>query len=161
MKVNILGPNLMDPDGFTFHVHAADCADITRNRLYRGLSRHELQWVTEVESTQDLIEQVYSDQMDENEEGSFYATWQAYVGEFHVFPCVGELPDPVPSVEDADETRRLADAGDPGAQEALYGAARARLAALLADKVAEAVMSGANLDEAVVAVRQLWLEAAS
>ena len=83
MKVNVIGPNLADP-GEAFHVHAAGCADVKRNPLYRG---HRI----EVEGFTDLIEMslvIYADQIEEDTSGrDERQVADQYLTDFRVFPC--------------------------------------------------------------------------
>lgn len=90
MKVTIYGPNLPSQDE-TFHVHAAGCAD-TKRGIYRHIRAGGDQggWDIEVTSVRQIVEDVYSDQMAENDDE--WATWQPYASDFKVFPCV-DLPD--------------------------------------------------------------------
>lgn len=86
-RVTIYGPNLYGvPE--TFHVHAEGCAD-TRKALYRQAAGEA--WSTSAESIRGVVEDVYSDIIAEQEEGSDWSTWEAYLSEFKFFPCV-ELP---------------------------------------------------------------------
>jgi hypothetical protein len=90
-KLTIAGPNLTS--GSTFHVHKAGCRDLkSRAKGYVGVEMD----TEDFSSVQEICENVYSDHMAENEEGSIYATWEGYVSEFDIFPCVGKLPVETP-----------------------------------------------------------------
>lgn len=82
-RVIIYGPNLPGPTE-TFHVHAEGCAD-TKRGIYRGIRVGGDQggWSIEAASVQEVVEEVYADIMDENGD-----TWEDYLSEFKVFPCV-------------------------------------------------------------------------
>jgi hypothetical protein len=81
--VTVYGPNL-PTQGETFHVHAAGCADVRRG-FYPGLSKHQaMAW--EAESIQEIVEEVYLDQIAESD--GEWATWEPYAHDFKIFPCV-------------------------------------------------------------------------
>lgn len=90
MDLTIAGPNLAS--GSTFHVHKAGCADLKRKVVYRGAQK----WDGDFTSLQDVVEDVFTDHMGENDADSPYSKWEAYTGEFDIFPCVGALPDVAP-----------------------------------------------------------------
>lgn len=79
-KVVVLGPNLMDQSNGSFHVHAAGCADINRNRAYRSPEfADDKRNVLDMQSVEEIAEYVYSDVTDNPTQ---------YVSDFDVFPCV-------------------------------------------------------------------------
>lgn len=95
MKLTIIGPNLPGADSGTFHVHAAGCADLKRKAIYRGMryeTNHE-----EHDTLESLVDSYYCDMMNENEEGSPWATWEAYQDEFRIFPCCNAILAPAHS----------------------------------------------------------------
>lgn len=87
MRLTVHGPNGM-PDGITFHVHVAGCADLARRPHYRR-SRGEA-WTADFDSVQDVVVTTYSDIMSENDETD--DDYERYLGEFHFFPCTEALP---------------------------------------------------------------------
>jgi hypothetical protein len=89
-RVTICGPNLFGAPE-TFHVHAEGCRDLGK-RLYQGVRAEA--WISEFSTRREVIEEVYSDIIAEQEDGSDYASWTAYVSEFQFFPCV-TLPEEV------------------------------------------------------------------
>jgi hypothetical protein len=85
-QLTVAGPNLTS--GATFHVHKAGCRDLKlRTKGYVGVEMETRDFA----SVQEICEDTYYDQMAENEPGSPYATWEAYEGEFDIFPCVKGL----------------------------------------------------------------------
>lgn len=112
--VTVAGPNLNDPkQSGRMHVHASGCADLKRRRVYRGI---EEPWTIEVSGIKDLVESIYGDQIEENPT----YTWEDYLTEIDVFPCVtfptttGEAKEATPApttkpavVAKADEVKRL------------------------------------------------------
>lgn len=97
-ELTIAGPNLSS--GATFHIHKAGCRDLkSRAKGYVGREM----WTAEFTSLRDIVEDVFSDHMAENDEDSPYAKWTGYNGEFDIFPCVGELPDELVEEEQASE----------------------------------------------------------
>lgn len=87
IAVTTIGPNGIDG----FHIHRAGCKDIKQRKYHRSEKYNE-----EITSMQNLVEGTYSDIIAENE-GS---TWEDYISEFTVYPCVGELPHEDEAVED-------------------------------------------------------------
>lgn len=85
-EVRVFGPNLRG-NTETFHVHAAGCRDC-RNYGPRGRLGGDHGRPETFESLQELIEEWYGDQIAEQEPGSPWATWEGYLDEFRVFPCV-------------------------------------------------------------------------
>jgi hypothetical protein len=89
MKVEVWGPNLPSEMGEeTFHVHAVGCAD-TKRGWYPRLGRDSGPWAIEVDSVQEVVEDVYSDQMAENDDE--WATWEPYLSDFQFFPRTASL----------------------------------------------------------------------
>lgn len=90
--VACFGPNGLDG----IHVHRPGCADTTRGRYTSWLV--DPPWEIEVSSRKGVVEAFYGP-----EAGSFYEesglepddpnAWLDYAGEFHIFPCVGTLPE--------------------------------------------------------------------
>lgn len=113
MKLTIAGPNLTT--GSAFHVHKAGCRDLkSRAKGYGPTTDVD---TGEYASLQEIVEEIYSDHMAENEPGSPYAVWTGYTGEFDIYPCVGELPDvvldePVEATEETSETSLQPDHSD-------------------------------------------------
>lgn len=88
-KLTIAGPNLTT--GATFHVHKAGCRDLkSRAKGYGPTTDVD---TGEYESLREIVEEIYSDHMAENDEDSPYAVWTGYIGEFDIYPCVGNLPN--------------------------------------------------------------------
>lgn len=85
MQVSVHGPNLPRPlsDKGTFHVHRAGCAD-TRKGVYL---RSEPPWTAEVDSVQQVVEDIYSDIIDESG-----GSWEDYAHDVVVYPCLS-LPE--------------------------------------------------------------------
>lgn len=79
IAVTTIGPNGIDG----FHIHAEGCRDISQRKYHRSEKYNEM-----ITSMQDLVEGTYSDIIAENED----STWEDYISEFTVYPCVGELP---------------------------------------------------------------------
>jgi len=76
--VVIVGPNLRDQSKGEFHVHAAGCADLKRNRNLK----HENQSMTlEAGSLVEIVDYVYPP-------GDFDCEAGEFLSEFHVAPCV-------------------------------------------------------------------------
>ncbi|MEV4122913.1 hypothetical protein [Micromonospora sp. NPDC049645] len=77
-------------------VHREGCADLTRST---HTSSGGTQWTIEVGSQREVIEDIYSDMIDE-EPGS---TWRDFSGDVTFLPCCPALPDeptaPAPAVE--------------------------------------------------------------
>lgn len=91
MKVHVMGPNLFPSDGHAFHVHAKDCADLTRKQAYRG-REHDTDRTTASDfgSLEQIVLYVYDNGIMEDGE-----SWLGYKDEFKVFPCVEDLPDTI------------------------------------------------------------------
>lgn len=83
MRVTICGPNLRDQSQGDFHVHAAGCADLVKHAKREPEYRHG--WTTEADTLREIVEEVYSDMIDEDDE---YSTWDMYESDLHFFPCV-------------------------------------------------------------------------
>lgn len=96
MNLTIAGPNLST--GSTFHVHKEGCSDLKRRVVYRGAQM----WSGEFTSLQDIVEDVFTDHMAENDQDSPYSKWTGYTDEFDIFPCCGPVPDMAP--EPTEET---------------------------------------------------------
>ena len=79
-SVVIVGPNLQDQSKGSFHVHSEGCRDLHK-AVYRF---EEIDWVTEVSSVQEIVEAIYGDIIDENED----TTWEDYRSDIHILPCV-------------------------------------------------------------------------
>jgi hypothetical protein len=89
MKVRILGPNLYDQTKGQFHVHSKDCGDAKHygpGRKYGGDADYG--WVVDVDSRVEVVECVYSHQLDENPE----VKPEDWLYDFHFAPCVKDLP---------------------------------------------------------------------
>ena len=89
MQVTICGPNLNDQSHGSFHVHAAGCADLIRGA--RREPEYRNGWTVEAETIEDVAEAVYSDHMAEHGEDDPYSKPDAYVSDFHFFPCCAGL----------------------------------------------------------------------
>lgn len=96
--VTIVGPNLRDQSKGTFHVHAAGCADLTRNRNLRG----EQTMTINASSLEGIAANVYEDIIAENDGN----TGADYLGEFHFAPCV-TLPAAEPEQAEPTEAELL------------------------------------------------------
>lgn len=81
-ELTIAGPNLTS--GNDFHVHKAGCSDLKRRVVYRGAPLDTGEFV----SVQDVVESIYSDMIDQGDEGT---TWRDYQGSIDFFPCCGKL----------------------------------------------------------------------
>lgn len=90
-RVTIIGPNLSGKGQAKgqYHVHAEGCADITRDLKGYGYVDAEPHWSIEAETLEDVVIEVYSDIIAENE-GDEHGRDEvdAYFGEFHFAPCV-------------------------------------------------------------------------
>lgn len=81
MRIAVAGPNLRDQSKGTFHVHAADCADLRRTSDEPEYANAD---VFEAESLVEVCDRFYPPAEFECESGD-------YVDDFHVFPCCKEL----------------------------------------------------------------------
>ncbi|WP_331761041.1 hypothetical protein OG225_43185 (plasmid) [Nocardia sp. NBC_01377] len=85
-RVVVIGPNLFGADA-DFHVHAADCADLRRNQLYRDHT-DEIDRPDDIASLRELVHTIYDphdfDYRPEN--------WADFATGIEVFPCL-DLPD--------------------------------------------------------------------
>lgn len=84
MKVSVIGPNEV-VDGFTFHIHAEGCRDIS------GYGPLERNWSFDAQSVQHVTEELFSDFIGSDEtadDDGKYTTWEDYVNEVRFFPCV-------------------------------------------------------------------------
>lgn len=81
MRVKVLGPNLHGVTE-TFHVHAADCADIKRDPKRHGYDQSTP--AEEAKSKIDIVDSVYPPSDFECESGE-------YIYDFHFFPCTEGL----------------------------------------------------------------------
>lgn len=89
MKVKVVGPNLPAEAGESFHVHAADCADLKRGWIRRHAAEEP---TVDLDSREEVVLYVYDNGiMDENPD----LTWRDYLGEFRFLPCVAGLPEEV------------------------------------------------------------------
>lgn len=84
MRVTLCGPNLRDQSKGTFHVHAADCTDLTRGA--RREPEYRNGWTIDADFRTDVAIEVYADHMDENGDEP-----SAYVSDFYFFPCCAAL----------------------------------------------------------------------
>lgn len=82
-ELRILGPNGMPANSATFHVHAANCADVRKAKY----SRCDGGYVETHTSVQSVVEGTYSDIL---AEGS-YNGWEDLLSEFDFFPCTAGL----------------------------------------------------------------------
>jgi hypothetical protein len=94
IKVTVHGPNLsaeMQDQG-DLHVHAADCQDNRRYRLYDTQP-----WTIEVDSLEDIVKDIYPP----SDFNYAPADWRGYASDIYIAPCVklpwdrahGALPD--------------------------------------------------------------------
>lgn len=87
MKVDIAGPNLPRPlcDKGTLHVHAHGCADLKKSAYARAGEP----WTIDAVSRQEVILDIYSNQIDESD-----STWDdpAYETDVYFAPCCKALP---------------------------------------------------------------------
>lgn len=91
-RLIVVGPNLPNEARATFHVHAEGCADLRRGWLGRIHARelqHAPAYVVEYPSLVAVVEDVYQDQLAEQDEPIDPAAW---LSEFHFAPCV-HLPE--------------------------------------------------------------------
>lgn len=93
-RVEIVGPNLNDQSTGDFHVHAASCRELDFPE-YHGVreQRGDFRWIIEAESQQEIVEDIFSDILAENDYG-----WEVEEGGVHFFPCV-TVPRLTPSVK--------------------------------------------------------------
>lgn len=93
MLVNIIGPNLRDQSKGSYHVHAAECADIARR--YRDEDGATPEEAIECASRCDAAAHIYDNGiMEENGDGP-----EAYLFDFHFAPCCASLPVETPGPE--------------------------------------------------------------
>jgi hypothetical protein len=82
MRVHVMGPNLPDT-AESYHVHAAGCADVQRDRLYQGAEHR-----SDREATYDFVDLV--------ELAGFVYDFEddpaSQLSDFKVFPCAAGLP---------------------------------------------------------------------
>jgi hypothetical protein len=95
VEVAIVGPF---SSGVSMHVHMADCADLTKKKIYREAKAEDRLHVTPVSSWKDIVTFVYP-------ESDFTYVWDSeergqFESDFHVAPCVSipsdDLPVPAP-----------------------------------------------------------------
>ncbi len=93
MKVTVIGPNGINDA--TFHVHATGCRDINGPK-YRWVDDRD--WSIDVQSKQELTEILFSDFIgtdetchEDGEGNTIYTTWEDYLSETRIFPCVKGL----------------------------------------------------------------------
>jgi hypothetical protein len=89
-SVVVIGPNLHGSDS-AFHVHAAGCADIYRNALYRSAEFNDDKCnPLDFDSVEEIADYVYD----------FEENPRDLVNDFEVFPCVNFKKEaPVSTVE--------------------------------------------------------------
>jgi hypothetical protein len=75
-KITVLSPPTVVAE--YYHVHRSNCPDIKRK--YRGVDPG---WTAEVSSIQEIVEEVYGDQIRESDQ-----SWRDYASDVRVFPCV-------------------------------------------------------------------------
>lgn len=80
-RLTIVGPNLSDQSLGDFHVHAAGCADLKRNR---NLRNEDQSWTLRAHSKLAVAEHIYEDIIDENPDVSA----SGYLSTIHFAPCV-------------------------------------------------------------------------
>lgn len=82
----VIGPNLNDQSTGEFHVHAAGCQDLRNygfgKRLGGDIS--DVKHPVDLDTLQDMVLYVYDNGIMEESPDT---PWQAYLSEFHVFPC--------------------------------------------------------------------------
>lgn len=87
----MIGPNLRDPDGFTFHVHAEGCKDM-RKPLYRNFEHQaDIEHPIDFDSLRELVEWAYDGQLSDNADDPVWSTWEPYAEDFKVFNCAKGL----------------------------------------------------------------------
>jgi len=84
MNVTICGPNLRDQSKGSFHVHAADCADLARGAKREAAYRNG--WTIEADTCDDVVRDVYADMIEDE------ADLDEYRFDLHFFPCCKALP---------------------------------------------------------------------
>lgn len=70
-------------NGNSFHVHAEGCPDIKKRKYFKSTKYNET-----ITSVEELVTNSYSDMLEESPSD----TWEDYLGEFQIFPCVEKLP---------------------------------------------------------------------
>lgn len=83
MRIAIAGPNLRDQSEGTFHVHAADCADLLRG--VRREPEYANAHIMDAETDVDVCDAMYPPADFECESGE-------YLYDFKFFPCCSDLP---------------------------------------------------------------------
>jgi hypothetical protein len=89
MKVTVHGPNLNDQTKGTFHVHTARCRD---NKVEVARNGSVEPWTIDADNVDDVVEAVYSDQLDETPSNREPDAFEMYVADFHFAPCTSKLP---------------------------------------------------------------------
>jgi hypothetical protein len=82
--VVVVGPNLRTKSGETFHVHAADCADLKKSPVYRN-HQDEIGYVVHHATRVEVAEDIYCDIIAENPDNRA----EDLVSDFKFFPCCG------------------------------------------------------------------------
>lgn len=82
MRVSICGPNLRDQSKGQFHVHAANCTDLTRN--IRREPEYRNGWEMDAASRVEVCDAIYPPEDFECESGD-------YLDDLHFFPCTKGL----------------------------------------------------------------------
>lgn len=113
--LTVAGPNLRDPV-YTFHVHAAGCADL-KGKTYQGI---DPPWTADFDSLAEVVRDVYADIMRENDEDpADLLVLARYGSEFRFFPCVDHLTQPNPSAKLAGTAANQADPERDGQKEGI------------------------------------------
>lgn len=99
-RVVVLGPLR---DG-SIHVHAFGCGDVARNRAYRQADGFDARTPVDVDSLRDVVHYVYPPESFDYDGES---DWRDFAGEVKVFPCVRDLPDVPPDVDDDPSSNAL------------------------------------------------------
>ena len=86
MQVTICGPNLNDQSNGSFHVHAADCADLKRGAQREPAYRDG--WTIEAATRDEVGDEIYADHIDEGSMEPGEGT-----SDCHFFPCTSALSD--------------------------------------------------------------------
>jgi hypothetical protein len=86
MQVTICGPNLRDQSKGSFHVHAADCADLVRHA--RREPEYRNGWTVEATCKDDAVLAVYSDMIEADD----CEPIDGYRADLYFFPCCDQLP---------------------------------------------------------------------
>lgn len=146
LTVEIVGPNLHDQSTGSFHVHTANCRDLSK-REYNLAERRSGKWIIDATSIADIVSEVYSDFLPTNDDNE-PTIWTEYEGDIHVFPCVTKHLPREAAGDAADLARQEFAAMVVITGTSVDGCTNTMHVQVPADQKAEVM---ANLDEAVAA----------